>query len=99
MPFHETYIAGVKFRPDAEAVLAAAPDDAEFQLDPEPTNPHDPNAVRVMLGDVHVGFVPRALSAEISAMIRDSRICQTTRRPGTKSGIAIHYVNQLEEPL
>ena len=32
----------------------------DAQLDPEPTNPHDPNAVKVSIGGGTVGYLPRA---------------------------------------
>lgn len=91
MPHHETYIAGVKFRPNAEAALAAAAPDCEFTLAPEPTNQHDPNAVKVLLGEEHVGFVPRDVAPEIGALIRADRIVRVIRRAGSKAGIEIHY--------
>lgn len=42
------------------------PNDRELvgvaHLRPEPTNPHDPNAVSVILDGVHVGYLPKELS-------------------------------------
>lgn len=29
------------------------------ELRPEPTNPHDPNAIMVLINNVHVGYVPK----------------------------------------
>lgn len=39
----------------------------EFELQPEPENKYDPNAIRLVYGDVMCGYIPRKLSAEISA--------------------------------
>jgi len=69
MPFHQTYIAGVKFRPGADEVLSKLDPGAELSLQPEPTNPYDPNAVKVMSGTRHIGYVPKDLSADVAAKI------------------------------
>ena len=29
------------------------------RLVPEPTNPHDPNAIKVLINNLHIGYVPR----------------------------------------
>ena len=50
-------VAGVTFRKDA---LAAVVDDA-CEFVPEPSNPHDPAAIRVEVGGQHVGYVPRGV--------------------------------------
>lgn len=38
-------------------------------LVPEPTNPYDRNAVKVMKGTIHIGFVPRHSTALIHEVI------------------------------
>jgi len=43
-------LVGSHFRPPAKAILAHLPDGASLVLDPEPSNPYDPSAVRVLVG-------------------------------------------------
>jgi hypothetical protein len=37
----------------------------EAALEPEPENPHDPSAVRVLIGGDHVGYLERAVAAQL----------------------------------
>ena len=49
------YIAGIPHRKPARL-----PDLGEaLQLIPEPNNPYDPGAVKVMHGTVHLGYIPK----------------------------------------
>lgn len=45
-------------------------DDLECVYVPEPWNPHDPNAVAVMIGRHHVGYIPADLAEDYSAPLR-----------------------------
>ena len=51
-------VAGVSFRREAIEKIATS----TANLVPEPDNKHDPNAVRVEVGGLHVGYVPRGSS-------------------------------------
>ena len=51
-------VAGVTFHKDAlKTAMACMP--SAPALIPEPTNPHDSNAIRIEINDQHVGYVPR----------------------------------------
>lgn len=63
------FIAGVQFRPNAAKVLSELEVGTELELELEPTNKYDPNAIKIMYEDEHVGYVPKKFSAEITAMI------------------------------
>lgn len=89
MPVHQTYVAGVKFRPGAVEHMATLDQGAEFALQPEPTNQYDPNAVKILHGDRHVGYVPRDLSEEVSQLVAAGRVERVVKRSG--SGIEIHF--------
>ena len=54
-------VVGESFRQDAVRAVAEVADGADFDiyLLPDPNNSHDRNAVRVMVGNLHVGFLPR----------------------------------------
>jgi hypothetical protein len=54
-----TYLAGVGYRPGARERLGALVAGEVLRLVPEPTNPHDRNAVAVYDGDLHLGYVPK----------------------------------------
>ena len=67
-------IAGVKFRgAEVYALLKTLENGTVFELEPEPTNQYDPNAVMINYNDgekdIHVGYVPKNFSAEISAAL------------------------------
>jgi hypothetical protein len=67
-------IAGVKFRgAEVYALLKTLENGTVFELEPEPTNQYDPNAVKINYNDgetdIHVGYVPKNFSAEISAAL------------------------------
>ncbi len=57
----EIDIVGESFRQDSVRAVAKVADGAPFDLYlvPDPNNPHDRNAIRVMVGNLHVGFLPR----------------------------------------
>jgi hypothetical protein len=81
-----THVAGAVHRPEALASEAAAPG-TPLTLRPEPDNPHDPNAVAVLLasGDP-VGYVPRDIAPSVDAtwsavVLREAR--PTPRDPRT----------------
>ena len=77
---HTAYIAGAKFRPQAEQIhLAGIKDGAELSLNPEPTNKYDPHAVQVTHEGHHVGYVPRDLSAEVSKLFAAGRITRVVK--------------------
>ena len=49
-------VAGVTFRMDALRSITA---DGAVTIEPEPTNPHDPHAHKVLVDGVHVGYLKR----------------------------------------
>jgi hypothetical protein len=54
-----TYLAGAKHYDTSKVVVG--PLDLEW----EPTNPHDQNAVKIMQGGCHLGYVPSAIAKTI----------------------------------
>lgn len=80
---HSTYIAGVKFRLGADDYLRKLGDCDSLTLVPEPTNRFDPHAVQVWHAGVHLGYVPRDLSAEVFILVGEQRI-HAVKRVGSK---------------
>jgi hypothetical protein len=66
------FVHGLRHRgPDAEEeVRRLGPGDA-LTFRAEPTNPHDPQALRIhtMVRGVHIGFVPRYLCQDVHALL------------------------------
>ena len=64
------YIAGVQFRsPEEKEALKDQKDGDILNLVLEPDNNFDPNAVKIMKGELHFGYVPRKFSSEIAGML------------------------------
>jgi len=40
-----------------------------YELLREPDNPHDPNAIRVVIGPYYMGYIPRSVSKELAPLI------------------------------
>ena len=41
----------------------------EIELEPEPDNPHDPNAIKVIADGVHIGYVPAKSTKKIGQLL------------------------------
>ena len=89
MPYHTTHIAGMNFRKGARERLQSLDVGAQLYLERDPANKYDPNAVKVLLGNEHVGFVPATLAPEIGALMAEARIEYVSFIDGTE--IEIHY--------
>jgi hypothetical protein len=48
------------------------------ELVPEPENPHDPKAIKVLVDGVHVGYIKAGSCAHIHKLIRENRIQKIT---------------------
>ena len=62
-------LAGLSFRPKSTKLLVAEFEiNREFRLEPEPDNPYDPWAVRVIdeLTNEFVGYIPRTASKKVA---------------------------------
>lgn len=64
--------------PDNEFIKKVAPDkriyrykyrEASAQLIPEPANKHDKNAIKVMIDNVHVGYIPTEQCLEVKKLL------------------------------
>jgi HIRAN domain-containing protein len=58
--------------------------DCFAELVPEPTNPYDPNAVRVDIDGACVGYLSRADAVELGPAIGEA-LCETWLRPSSRS--------------
>mgnify|MGYP001075938342 CR=1 FL=1 len=66
------FVRGVSFRQDEIEQV----DEGMYALfEPEPTNPHDPNAIKVMVSTgnalLHIGYVPKELNKLVGRLIAE----------------------------
>lgn len=47
-------------------------------LEEEPDNPHDPNAIKLLIDNVHVGYIKRGSCAHVKKLIRNDKIKSLT---------------------
>jgi len=72
-------LVGNSFRPfDCQVALSELQPGDTLTLIPEPTNPYDSNAVKVMSADHHLGYVAKEACADILAFIATypSHVCR-----------------------
>jgi len=96
------FIAGIKFH-DLHKVISDISEGDELNLVPEPTNQYDSNAVKILLGDVMLGYVPKTFSAQVSAKLEaDPDLCCTvtivdpSARPWEQCQVWIHALDELD---
>jgi hypothetical protein len=81
----EIPVAGLQYHELAvqETLAAIATGtDADALLLPEPSNPHDPNAVAVYMSGGHVGYVPR----DVAAVMQPALISMSASHGGLPAG-------------
>ena len=94
-----THVAGAVHRPDALASEQAAPG-RPLTLRPEPGNPHDPNAVAVLLESGEpVGYVPRDVAPSVddtwsAVVLRERR--DSPRDPRTGLTMLLAHADRLD---
>ena len=59
-------LVGARFHPPALALLAVLPAGAELMLRPEPSNPHDPNAIGVWVQSTSESLDPSRLAEALA---------------------------------
>ncbi len=57
-----------------ERIYKYIPDVLDAELVPEPENPHDPNAVKVIVDDIHVGYVPAEKAEKVKKLLETKQI-------------------------
>lgn len=95
MPAHKTHIAGVKFRNGAADLLKSLEHRTNLTLVPDPGNKFDPNAIKVMHGAEHVGFVTRDLAPEVGQLLAAGRV--THAQLLGNQGLEIGFTDETEE--
>lgn len=62
--------------PDGVTVYEYTFQPKKVKLVPEPNNPYDPNAIKVMIDGVHVGYIKAGSCAHILRLISEKRIAK-----------------------
>jgi hypothetical protein len=66
-----TKLAGVSFGDCQRNIkFLGNPGINEFDVNWEPENPHDPNAISVEFGEYKLGYLPRSIAQKISPLIK-----------------------------
>lgn len=61
-----------------EHIYKYIPDVLDAELVPEPENPHDPNAVKVIVDNIHVGYVPAEKAEKVKKLLDTKQICDVS---------------------
>lgn len=75
------------------------------KLEREPENPHDSGAIKVCIGDDHIGYIPKVLNPPIAEAMdrgvnyvaRVEEVLVTPKKP-RQPGILIHIKDPLQTP-
>jgi hypothetical protein len=101
----EFFVAGVQFHQLKTVIKGIQPGDI-LTLRAEPTNKYDPNAVRIELGDVMLGYVPAKqgnLSAKVSGLLQIERLlCRVLEvNPDAKTWeqLKVEIVSMVDEAI
>lgn len=80
----EVAIAGASFREEGTDIVTTLKVGQRFRLEAEPSNPHDRNAVKVLVDEFaygrrtprtyHLGYVPRKWSGTVTAALKNNRL-------------------------
>jgi single-stranded-DNA-specific exonuclease len=75
MKSHIIKLAGVTIDDAQENIKKfGCRDIGSFALVREPNNPHDPNAIRVEIGGLYLGYVPRHIAKDLAPQMDDGKI-------------------------
>jgi hypothetical protein len=106
----DTAIAGATFREEGTEIVTGLPKGQRYLLEREPSNPHDPNAVKVLVEEYqygrrkprtyHLGYIPRKWSGTVSAALKNNRLHVWAVKPDENWGtICVSWVDTTADPL
>jgi hypothetical protein len=64
-------VAGVRYRQEAFETAQVKKGDV-VELQPEPTNKFDANAIKVVKDGHHIGYIPKMFTADVHSLIEQS---------------------------
>ena len=86
--YRDVTVAGVTFEGRQTFVRRLTPTSV-IQLEADPANPYDPNAIKVIADGNHVGFVPRELAAVLNEGATYTGVITRLTRGRRASGIRL----------
>ena len=90
----------LKLYPNGVTVYEYIFEPRRAHLVPEPENPEDPNAIKVVIDGAHVGYIKAGSCAHIRRLMRESRIGKIEARIiGGKYRAVYEYVDKGEQPF
>jgi hypothetical protein len=66
-------INGTTFRPEAQEIIRNLNKGVGLLLIREPLNPYDKNAIKVMLDDEHLGYIPKGTAESLAKDMDEGR--------------------------
>jgi len=106
----EVAIAGASFREEGTDIVTTLRVGQRFRLESEPSNPHDRNAVKVLVDEFpygrrkprtyHLGYVPRKWSGTVTAALKNNRLHVWAVKENDLWGtLSILWVDMTDDPL
>ena len=90
----------LKLYPDGVTVYEYDFHPQKAELVPEPDNPHDPKAIKVLVDGVHVGYIKAGSCAHIHKLLRENRIQRIVPKIiGGKYKAVYEYVDKEETTI
>lgn len=65
-------VAGLSYYEDNYVDIIDPEGDLTVNLVPDPDNEHDPNAIKVLLNDIHIGYVPKEKTEDVKKILPDA---------------------------
>jgi len=106
----DTAIAGATFREEGTEIVTSLKAGQRYRLEREPSNPYDPNAVKVLVEDYqygrrkprtyHLGYIPRKWSGTVTAVLKNNQLHTWAVKKDNHWGtISISWVDITADPL
>lgn len=106
----ETAIAGASFREHGVEIVSTLPVGQRFRLEMEPSNPHDRNAVKVLVDEYtygrrkpqtyHLGYIPRKWSGTVTAALKNNQLHTWAVKQDNHWGtLTVSWVDATADPL
>jgi len=103
----ETAIAGASYRPNGIEITGCLCVGQRFRLETEPSNPHDRNAVKVLVDGYgkssktfHLGYIPRKWSGTVTVALQNDDFHVWALKENNMWGtLTVYWENVADDPL
>jgi len=106
----DTAIAGATFREGGTEIVTGLKVGQRYRLEREPSNPYDPNAVKVLVENYqfgraqpktyHLGYIPRKWSGTVSAALKNNNLhVWAVKKDDYWGTISVLWVDASNDPL